>query len=187
MKHIRTEFFAQKPTPRTAATQEWIARPSQSFDASKWTVDVGHHFPDLIAEEYQLLWAPLPYQLSHFAEAFEASRQLLELQDDWDENGALAFTEEHWKTVVRFIADNVAWLWERRGISIEAPEITPGPAQSIDVHWQANTFELLVNIPEDHTLPVQFYGDDTLGHDLKGTLDLSRDNFWLFLWMAVRH
>jgi hypothetical protein len=186
MKNIRAEFLAEKSDPRVASSQDWLRKPYQRFDANKWTINVGQHFPELIAEEYQLLWASLPYQLCHFTEVFESSRALLELEDDWDGNGGQSFTEDHWRLVIRFIADNVAWLWQRRGMTIEAPEISPGPGQTIDVHWQTTAFEMLVNIPADVAQPAQFYGDDAVGHDLKGKLDLSRDNFWLFLWMATK-
>src|SRR6266404_6182144 len=184
MKNIREEFLGERTDPRILGAHEWLPKSHQAFDANRWIIDVEKHFPQLVAEEYQLLWVSLPYQLAHFTEAFEASRSLLTLPDDWDGNGGVAFSEDHWRSMIRFIADNVAWLWERRRMTIEAPEIAPGPGQTIDIHWQTNSFEMVVNIPADENQPVQFYGDDTVGHDLKGKLNLSRDNFWLFLWMA---
>src|SRR5438270_12002922 len=151
MKNIREQFLRERTDPRIVGAHEWLPKSYQGFDANKWIINVGEHFPELIAEEYQLLWISLPYQLSHFSEVFESSRHLLTLADDWDGNGGGAFTEDHWRSMIRFIADNVAWLWERRGMTIEAPDISPGPGQTIDVYWQTNNFEMLLNIPADQS------------------------------------
>ena len=182
------------PVPRASAEgpssglleDEWFVPQRRLFDPKKWTVDVASYFPEVIAKEFRLLWAKLPYQLHYLAHRFEMSRQLLTLQEDWDGNGGQAFTEEHWRRVVCFLSDNALWLWERERLCIPDPKIIPGPGRSIDVHWKSDELELLLNVPEDASLPASFYGDDHKRDAINGTLGIAHDNFWLMLWLTGR-
>jgi hypothetical protein len=48
-------------------------------------------------------------------------------------------------------------------------EVNPGPDdKTVDVHWKAPNWELLVNVPENENEPVDFYGDNNKDVKIKG-------------------
>jgi hypothetical protein len=129
----------------------------------------------------ELLWEHLPLELRNISEAIRASREILELED---EEGRPLCTEETWTRAVTFLAKNASWLFNERGRVIDAPRIWVGPNQSIDLHWDTRSYELLLNVRADPKQSAGFYGDDKAGkRHIKGTIDLSQFNDGLLLWL----
>jgi hypothetical protein len=127
----------------------------------------------------------LPETLRHLAEEMQRSRALLDLPDDWDEEGSPAYAETTWLRAAGFLAENASRLWEEYGVVIEAPRIRKGPEGSIDLDWRTPRRELLINVPTAPEEPAAYYGDDgSGGHSIKGTLDTSARNQWLLMWLA---
>lgn len=123
-------------------------------------------------------------RLQHLLTEIKESRAILDLQDDWDEEGSPGYTHSTWKLAVNFLVQNALWLWLDNGIPVEPPRILPGPDGSIDIHWQTCDHELLVNVPRDVGTPATYYGDTSAGESVKGSLDLSADNQWLLKWLT---
>ena len=67
---------------------------------------------------------------------------------------------------------------------LQQANIDPGPNASIDLHWQTDDYELLINVPADTNTPVTHYGDNRAGRITKGPLDLSTPNHLLLLWLT---
>jgi hypothetical protein len=128
-------------------------------------------------------WEALPTALRHIRDAIEESKQLLELQDDWDEEGSLAIEEAVWRRAANFLTRYARFVWSRFGKKLDAPDITPGPDGSIDLHWNQNEYEMLVNIRRDPTAMAGFYGDDRGNISIKGTFDPDSLNEGLILWL----
>ncbi len=120
---------------------------------------------------------------SSIEQAIEASRHLMQLEQDWDGEGSPGYTEETWKRATEFIQRYSGSLLVEHGFQIAVPEILPGPGGSIDVHWEKDAFELLVNIPADAGERAEFYGDDYGSIYIKGNLDLSKLNKGLVEWL----
>ena len=129
---------------------------------------------------------PLPSELKHIAEAVDASRTMLELEDDWDREGSRGYAEATWKRATQFVSKHARWAWEKCGVRIDAPRIRPGPEGSIDLHWKTENYELLLNVPSNGEEPASFYGDDYGKFTIKGTLDPSAYNRGLLMWLARR-
>jgi hypothetical protein len=129
-------------------------------------------------------WEGLPERLRRVGRAIEASRKLLELAYDWDDEGALPIQETTWQRAAGFVARQARWLWDFSGISFPTPDIAPVPDGSIDLHWDRPHFELLINIPPEPSVPAGFYGDDRGSLSIQGHLDTSRLNEALILWLA---
>ena len=71
----------------------------------------------------------------------------------------------------------------RRGYTLAVPRILPGPDGSVDVHWELDDFEVLLNFPVDAGAPATFYGDDRRqGGAIKGTI-AARDRRSLLPWL----
>lgn len=116
--------------------------------------------------------------------AINASRNILELEDDWDGEGSRSYLIETWTRATEFLRLYALRSWERHGTIIDAPRILPGPDGSIDIHWKSGLHELLVNIPVDPTKPASFYGDDYGIARIEGTFDSFTFNLGLLSWLT---
>lgn len=103
------------------------------------------------------------------AAAIEASKDILDLKDNFDGDGSPAYDEQTWQRATDLIR-TLAARSMRTGQSIAAPEINCGPSGSIDLHWEQEEFELLVNIPTSADVHATFYGDDYGADFVKGTI-----------------
>ena len=119
-------------------------------------------------------------------EAIADSRKLLDLEADWDDNGASPYSEETWARATKFLASHADWALQRDGVLIPAPAVLPGPDGSIDLHWKTQDYELLVNIPASVEEPGNFYGDDYTSLCIKGTFDPAVPNRGLITWLTDR-
>ncbi len=114
----------------------------------------------------------------------QSSRSILELKDDWDEEGSPGYAEETWKRATNFVRDVATSYWKETGQWIDPPKITPGPDSSIDVRWKAEKRTLLINFPAKTEEPADFFGSDKGADSIKGTLDLFSRNHWILMWLT---
>lgn len=130
--------------------------------------------------------SPLPPQLGHVVGAIEKSREMLDLPDNWDDEGSPAYDEATWRRAITFLVSNMFGFWQEHGVFPEVPTIDQGPLGSIDLHWQTPTRELLINVPVATDEPIDFYGDDGHdGHQVKGMLDPDETGLWLLRWLTT--
>ena len=127
----------------------------------------------------------LPSELQAIAREIEASRSILDLPDNWDDQGSAGYTEAVWMRATDFLMRHAKWLYERHCLSVEAPDIGPGPEGSIDLHWRTDEYELLINIPASPQKPAGFYGDDYGKAVIKGTLDTAGISRGLETWLMT--
>ena len=115
----------------------------------------------------------------------ESSRRMLELPDDWDGEGSPRYSERTFERATAFVRNHVKWLWETFGITAPVPQINPGPAGSIDIHWKQRSWELLVNVPAEEGERATFYSDDYGTLVFKGHIDTTHPNFvGLLAWLT---
>lgn len=106
--------------------------------------------------------------------AIERSRSLLELPSNWDGEGASPIRIETWESAMSFL----------RGLAREyassnfgfpaAPTISPGPEASIDLYWNTDSRELLINYPENPSSQPTFSAEDkSNGSSFRGMLHRS--------------
>ena len=100
-----------------------------------------------------------PPNMDTLSSAIQESRSLLDLPDDWDDEGSPGYAEATWMRAVDFLLHNAERLWQDQGVTVSAPEILPGPNGSIDLHWRVNNHELLLNIPANLDELADYYGD----------------------------
>ena len=120
---------------------------------------------------------------SHLSEAIESSRSILDLPDNWDEEGSSAYAEDTWKRATKFVEECAIGYRGVSGVWIDPPKITPGPEGSIDVRWKSSTRSMLINFPANQSQPIQFFGSNGERDSIKGTLDLSSPNQWILMWL----
>lgn len=116
--------------------------------------------------------------------AIEESRKLLSLEKDWDGEGSPPVETETWERAIAFLRKHARFLVNCASHDVPIPEILPGPQGSIDIHWESNDLELLVNIPADPEKPAGFYGDDKVYRSvIKGSFDDRYINLGLIQWL----
>jgi hypothetical protein len=115
----------------------------------------------------------MPASLEGIEEEIGRSRRILDLPEDWDEEGAVGYSEDTWARAIQYLRRQALACWFHQGVAIPRPRIGPGPAGSIDIHWQTASYELLINVPRDESARATFYGDDYGALSIKGTFDPS--------------
>jgi hypothetical protein len=138
-----------------------------------------------LAPARRLCGIEVPPALSEVAEAIEKSRYILDLPDDWDDEGSPGYALETWERAARFVLQNAVELWRSAQLRVVAPAIHNGPAGSIDLHWKTSGTELLINVPPNVERPATYYGRNAhSGLETKGSLETSASNEWLLRWVA---
>ncbi len=88
----------------------------------------------------------------------EREKQILSLRSNWDDNGAEPFTEDTLKRVRMILKEIFRGLWKEM-MDIPLPLVQQVPDGSIDINWETEVFELLINIPSSLNELVNFYGE----------------------------
>lgn len=134
-----------------------------------------------------LVGLEVPPPLAPLADEIERSRQILDLEDNFDGEGSPAYSLDTWERATRFLLANAVFAFECLDIVPPVPDITPGPQGSIDIFWQSRSQELLLNVPADPSARASYYGDDRDASVMKGWLtteDRSSTLLLLLYWLA---
>jgi len=129
-------------------------------------------------------WESLPPAQSRIRDAIVSSREMLTFPDDWDEDGAKPIDKEAWNRAVKFLMEHAASAWKSEARVLDAPDITPCPDGSVDLHWDYPRYEVLINFPVDLAQRAGFYGDDRGTLRIKGTFDPAALNQGLLDWLS---
>ncbi|NIR52266.1 hypothetical protein GWO43_27105 [candidate division KSB1 bacterium] len=127
------------------------------------------------------LVSELPAELHEIYGELEKSRSILQLKDDWDDQGSIRYDKDTWKRSVRFVSNYAKWVLDKVSIKIPSPKIYPGPDGGIDIQWKDAQYRLLINIPRDPEAEASFYGDDYNKEKISGTFVPSKFNLGLLL------
>ena len=88
------------------------------------------------------------------------SKQILELQEDWDLSGAKAIKREIWLAAVKILAKYARYVLFEFSVIIQPPEINPVPNGTIDLSWRTKNARFLMNIKDQNTgIIASYYGD----------------------------
>jgi hypothetical protein len=114
--------------------------------------------------------------------------EMTELLDDWDDDGGKAISKELARHVEGFLFSikKLAEHWDRELLD---PTLSPGLAETVDIHWKTENFELLVNVKNGDGL-CSFYGERPEdSHVMKGggytSLRLASDFLRFILRMPI--
>jgi hypothetical protein len=122
----------------------------------------------------------LPKALFELYASINKSKYILGLEDGWDGENGKTYKVETWKRAVVFLSKYATKLYKKFEIIIPAPHIYHGPVGSIDIYWENENFNLLLNVPEDGI--GTFYGDDYNLNKLNGEFDpINPTNIFPFL------
>ena len=118
-------------------------------------------------------------------ECIKSSRAILDLEAEWDGEGAVPIAESTWRRATEFLWRTASILWSRYHRRMGSPSVVPVADGSIDLHWKLANRELLVNISPSDEKWATYYGDNKLGWNVvKGKLNIQAPNQWLFIWLT---
>lgn len=127
----------------------------------------------------------VPEALPGLLAALKESRYLLELDDNWDENGAVGFTEQTWKRTAETLVRLSTGLMHDCGLFAKSAEILPGSDGGLDIDMRLERKELLISVSADPGKQARFYGDNGHGDDqVKATFDAPAIPEWVLVWLA---
>lgn len=102
----------------------------------------------------------VPHQFVNLAQEIKSANYILGLEDDWDDEGGIGYSENTLKSAIDFVINYSLAIWEEESVLIDAPQITPGPDGSIDLSWDENDYRLLINVHPSPKNIASFYGDN---------------------------
>jgi len=120
----------------------------------------------------------IPKLLISIYEEIEKSKYILELKENWNDDGGVGYDFEVWKKAILFISKLSTRIYKSYGQIIRAPKIYHGPNGSIDVFWENESFNLLINIPKNGL--GTFYGDNYGNNKSEGFFDPTIINSTIF-------
>jgi hypothetical protein len=98
------------------------------------------------------------FVLSSLGSVIEKSKYIIDLQDDWDDEGSIGYKEETWRKSVDFLIEYVEWVYSKFN-KFYIPSIYHGQKGGIDIVWQEATFKMLIRLDEKVENAV-FYAED---------------------------
>ena len=113
----------------------------------------------------------------------ERSRAIIDLTDNWDQEGSPGYREETWKRATSFLGLQVQTA-RQYSWTIGVPDINPADNGSIDIFWKNEDRELLLNVPADEHEPIAFYGDSRNGETISGQIRGSAPALNLVAWLS---
>lgn len=128
-------------------------------------------------------WEFLPAPLKRIREAIAKSRKMLNLSENWDEDGAKPIDLPTWERAASFLSRYAKRIWDRNGRVLDVPDITPSVDGSVDIHWDKPSYEILIVIPSEVGAMASFYGDDRSRAFIKGEFAVEDLNEGLLEWL----
>jgi len=111
----------------------------------------------------------IPAPLLSIYKAIEKSKYILDLKENWDDEGAVGYDFDVWRKAVLFVSKLSTKIYKSYDQIIKPPKIYHGPKGSIDIYWENESFNLLINIPK--TGLGTFYGDNYKNNKSEGVFD----------------
>ncbi len=80
----------------------------------------------------------------------ENSKYIFKLQDNWDNEGSIGYSEDTWKKSIKFIIQYLEWVYSRYPEKILiVPNMFYGKNGGIDFLWEDKGFKMLIRIDKN--------------------------------------
>ena len=116
---------------------------------------------DYLIFKHKDLEVRLPEKLKHIFEEIKGSKQILDLKENWDDEGALPIDYNLWKNSIEFLSNYSNLIHNKYNVVIDAPQIFTGPDGSIDLSFRyKKEVRMLINISnKNDNIVASYYGD----------------------------
>ncbi len=124
-------------------------------------------------------------ELSEIASTINESKRILDLQNDWDSEGALSVEPFVWERAVNTLLIYSQWILVNKGIILTTPTIDAIADGSIDIMWSGSKARLLLNVRSSNPSEAHYYGDTYEGKNkFKGAIDLAEVQDFFAYWLV---
>ncbi len=106
--------------------------------------------------------------LSPLESEIEQSRKMLELEEDWDDNGAHPISKETWERATGLLRRMMISCNHATGCAAPVPIISACADGTIDIYWDTDSFRLLINVVPVALGNCEYYGESKSGQTMKG-------------------
>lgn len=110
--------------------------------------------------------------------AIDKSKYILDLSDDWDDEGAKGYSKSTWILAIGFLLRYLKQLNIDFNINPIVPKIYHAPNSSIDILWETSTCRILINI-QDGGERAFFYADNLKDQTTEGSFAINNYNIYL--------
>lgn len=140
---------------------------------------------DKIGKQIKGLKFSFPVELVHILNEIEDSSNIIDLDKNWDDEGALQISFNTWEKATLFISNYSKWIYNNQNIVISEPDIAAVSDGSIDLTWYSKQARLLVNIKAIETA-ASYYGDYfTENNNIKGNIPINEINEFFAYWLKI--
>lgn len=98
--------------------------------------------------------------------AIEQSRWMLDLEENWDDDGAPAVRDSVWRRATNLLREIATKFEKDYRRVIPLPSIMPTGDGGIDLHWRNSRFDILLNVPPEAEELATFYGENAKNPEL---------------------
>lgn len=117
-----------------------------------------------------------------FKTVIEESKELTQLPNNWDDEGAQPVTLENWASLKEFLENYYSFIKEKVFKTLPAPIIDAVPDGSIDILWLKESRRMLVNISQN---TAKYYGDLFENkNSIKGQVGTTEVQEFLAFWLS---
>lgn len=118
-----------------------------------------------------------PLELQEVFETIIDSQYIIDLEEGWGHHNEKPISREILISAIEFLEFYSKYILKHYLIAIKAPDISPNPKGTIDIHWNTKKARMLVNIHENKgNIAASYYGDfHNIDDDMpiKGSVPLS--------------
>lgn len=104
----------------------------------------------------------LPYQLTHILEAINKSKEILSLDNDWDDEGANATNFKTYFKAITFVVNYSKYILETLKTVIDSPDIDIMRDGGVSVFWETAKATFLIIFKKNDTPYSYYYGNNKI-------------------------
>jgi hypothetical protein len=129
----------------------------------------------------------VPKYLIDIKNTIESSKEILDLKYNWDDNGAIPINPVIFERVKHFLESYAERIYEVCGKILKMPDIVPVKDGSIDLEWNLENSNFLINFKNTTEEIAFYYGeykdDDEVVFDTNGQISTGaiKDKFASYL------
>lgn len=169
---LRDSNYSQKRERQIIENRHFILLENDMADFIKlkkiYTKDIIYKFNDSFSLK-------IPFELKYLEKAYQKSEYIINLEDDWDDEGSTKYDFEIWKKALIFVNHYSTSLLLDFNKKIEMPKIYHGPNGSIDILLENENYSLLINYIGKID-KAYYYGNDNFGNITKGEINATKFN-----------